>query len=203
MVSRVFDLFAQAERTSDRSQGGLGLGLALVKSLVLSHGGSVRADSKGQGQGSTFIIRLPRIVTAADSSLATTAPTEQVDVFQPLRLMIVDDNVDAADTLAMFLGTSGHDVSVEYGARKAIERALSTSPQVCILDIGLPDMDGNQLATQLRSLPQTAGAILIAVTGYSQEQDRKKSIESGFDYHFVKPVDVAKLMDVIGESHLA
>jgi signal transduction histidine kinase/ActR/RegA family two-component response regulator len=200
MVSRVFDLFAQAERTSDRSQGGLGLGLALVKSLVAAHGGSVHAASEGAGKGSTFTVRLPRLASQP-AAMADHGTMKQhaSNSIQPLRIMVVDDNADAANTLEMLLDATGHDVSVEYAAAKAIERARSTSPQVCLLDIGLPDMDGNDLARRLRTMPETAAAVLIAVTGYSQEQDRKKSIAAGFDYHFVKPVDTAKLLALLAK----
>lgn len=200
LAARVFELFAQAERTPDRSQGGLGLGLALVKNLVASHGGSVHAHSKGLGEGSTFTVRLPRLVTqiyasaAAGQAMAQRPGAEQR---QPLRILVVDDNIDAANMLEMFLDTGGHAVSVEYLACAAIERARSISPQVCFLDIGLPDMDGYELARQLRSMPETAQAVLIALTGYTQGQDKEKSLAAGFDHHFVKPVDAAQLVNVL------
>jgi signal transduction histidine kinase len=197
MVSRVFDLFAQAERTPDRSQGGLGLGLALVKNLVASHGGNVHARSDGLGKGSTFMVRLPRVTSPSATDDNRTAKRAASDSVQPLRIMVVDDNADAADTLEMLLHATGHDVAVEYAATSAIERARRTLPQVCLLDVGLPDMDGNELARRLRAMPETASAILIAVTGYGQEQDRKKSIGAGFDYHFIKPVDTAKLLSLL------
>ena len=201
MVKRVFDLFAQAERTSDRSLGGLGLGLALVKSLVTSHGGRVQAFSEGPGQGSKFTVYLPRLINARiDQDKNQSENCQKQNSFQPLRLMLVDDNKDAADALAMLLEASGHQVSVEYTALKALALARLTAPQICILDIGLPDLDGNELAARLRALPETANALLIAVTGYSQERDRAKSIAAGFDYHFVKPVDVAKLLALLEES---
>lgn len=194
MVSRVFELFAQAERTPDRSQGGLGLGLALVKNLVLSHGGNVGAYSNGPGKGSTFTVRLPRMPLQSEAA-NTREATQQLarHAAQPLRIMVVDDNKDAANTLEMFLGATGHIVSVEYVAANAIERARATLPHVCLLDLGLPDMDGHELARRLRAMPETCTAVLIAVTGYSQERDREKSIASGFDHHFVKPLDTAKL----------
>lgn len=201
MVTRVFDLFAQAERTSDRSQGGLGLGLALVKSLVASHGGRVHAVSAGPGKGSQFTVYLPRQVDSCGELTQTEIDNHQPpSAFQLLRLMLVDDNKDAADSLAMLLDAAGHKVWVEYSALKAIELARTTVPQICILDIGLPDMDGNQLASRLRAMPETANAILIAVTGYSQARDRTKSIAAGFDHHFVKPVDVPKLLAVLEEA---
>jgi signal transduction histidine kinase len=199
LVLRVFDLFTQAERTSDRSQGGLGLGLALVKTLVGLHGGSVHAQSKGPGAGSIFTVRLPcqsgRSAEGAqdndDAPVPATART--------LSVMVVDDNVDAAHTLAMFLEAEGHRVFVEYEAKKALERARSAAPGVCLLDIGLPEIDGNELARRLRSMPETADAVLIAVTGYGQEQDREKSIAAGFDFHLVKPVDTSRLASILAE----
>jgi signal transduction histidine kinase/ActR/RegA family two-component response regulator len=198
MVDQVFELFAQAKRTSDRSQGGLGLGLALAKSLVASHGGSIHAASKGIGKGSVFTLRLPRLnrKPAGTMEMKTIAQEAPVSA-KPLRIMVVDDNIDAANTLEMLLDANGHDVSVEYTADSAIERARRISPQVCLLDIGLPDMDGNELARRLRSLPETATAVLIAVTGYNQDQDRKKSVEAGFDHYFIKPLDPAKLSTLL------
>jgi CheY-like chemotaxis protein len=200
LVLRVFDLFAQAERTSDRSQGGLGLGLALVKSLVSLHGGSVQAHSKGLGQGSTFTVRLPRLLTAPiRDGRARNRQAGRPAYAKALRAMIVDDNVDAARTLEMFLHAAGHDVVVEYKAEDALERARRETPAVCLLDIGLPDIDGNELARRLRTIPEMAGAVLIAVTGYGQEQDREKSFAAGFDYHFVKPIDTEKLAALLAE----
>jgi signal transduction histidine kinase/BarA-like signal transduction histidine kinase len=201
MVVRIFDLFTQAERTSDRSLGGLGLGLALVKSLVVSHGGKVQATSGGAGKGSTFTVSLPSLANIPTLALEVNMDEEPgTNVFHSRRLMLVDDNKDAADALAMLLDATGHSVTVEYAAYTAIECARKTSPQICILDIGLPDMDGNELATRLRAMPETAEAVLIAVTGYSQERDRQKSIAAGFDYHFVKPVDVTKLLALLAEA---
>jgi signal transduction histidine kinase len=203
LVSRVFELFAQAERTSDRSQGGLGLGLALVKSLVGLHGGSVQAFSKGAGEGSTFTVRLPRLpLTPAQAegereSLSTPAPA------RALRVMVVDDNADAAHTLAMFLEAEGHQVTVDYEAGNALVRARTMAPRVCLLDIGLPDIDGTELARRLRAMPETATAVLIAVTGYGKEQDRENAITAGFDYHFVKPVDTSKLAALLAQISVA
>jgi CheY-like chemotaxis protein len=199
MLSHVFDLFAQAKRTSDRSQGGLGLGLALVKNLVESHGGSVLAGSEGIGRGSTFTVRLPRLSSKPVSTPhAGTVSGKRIDYpGSPLRVLIVDDNADAANVLQMLLSTTGHEVRIEYTAASAIERARQFAPQVCLLDIGLPDMDGKDLARRLRSMPETADAMLIAATGYGQEQDRKDTIAAGFDHHFVKPVDTAKLLALL------
>ena len=196
LAARVFDLFAQAERTPDRSSGGLGLGLALVKNLVELHGGKVNCDSAGQGKGSRFTVHLP-LLARPGQNLAPETDDEALPVEKPLRVMVVDDNVDAAQMMAMFLQASGHDVVVEYDARQALECARAESPDVFLLDIGLPDVNGNELARLIRAQPQTAHAVLIAVTGYSQERDRKNAMEAGFQHYLVKPVDPAKLMGLL------
>jgi PAS domain S-box-containing protein len=198
LVSRAFDLFVQAERTSDRSSGGLGLGLALVKSLVDLHRGTVSCESAGVGMGSTFTVCLPRLL-ALDRGNDSPAPNPLLrESTAPLRILVVDDNVDAASMLSMLLESSGHEVVVEYGSHAALERARIEAPQVCILDIGLPEMDGNELAQRLRALPQTADSVLIAVTGYGQDSDRGQTFAAGFDHHLVKPVDTKKLSAILG-----
>ncbi len=196
-AEHAFDLFSQAERSSDRSQGGLGLGLALVKRLVELHGGSVACQSAGLGKGSTFSIRLPRLAAGNPQQAHGHGQAAPEADAQGLDILVVDDNEDAAATLAMLLETMGHKVTVEHGSKQALERAVKDRPQVCLLDIGLPDMDGNELAQRLRADGGTAGALLVAVTGYGQESDRKKSIASGFDHHLVKPVDIGKLASIL------
>jgi len=205
LVGRVFELFTQAERTPDRTQGGLGLGLALVKSLVELHGGSVEAASKGAGKGSTFSVRLPRHVppTAALSKLskpgrrAAPAATDTAAAV-PLRILMVDDNADAVHTLALTLRAAGHLVEVAYSAGDALELARLTPPDACLLDIGLPDFDGNELARRLRSQPQTADSTLVAMTGYGRREDRETALAAGFDHYLVKPVDTARLAEILG-----
>lgn len=196
LMGRVFELFAQAERTSDRAQGGLGLGLALVKSLVELHGGSVSVQSKGIGAGSELTVCLPRI-TPLSEPLSTAHDNPGPASGKALRLMVVDDNVDAARMLAMFLEAIGHRVIVEHQSKRALERARIERPDVCLLDIGLPDMDGNELARRLRSQPETAEAVLVAITGYGQPHDRENAIKAGFDFHFIKPVDTDKLSSLL------
>jgi signal transduction histidine kinase/CheY-like chemotaxis protein len=182
LLARAFELFAQDERTLDRSQGGMGLGLALVQRLAEAH----------HGKGSTFILRLPvaqpQPPSSPDATGAAAAPATR-----SLRLLVVDDNVDAAETLGMLMAEAGHQVTVEHSSRIALDRAREIQPDICLLDIGLPDIDGNELARRLRLQPETAGAVLIAVTGYGQERDRNESYAAGFDYHFVKPVDMPRL----------
>jgi signal transduction histidine kinase/ActR/RegA family two-component response regulator len=196
LVGRVFELFTQAERTPDRSQGGLGLGLALARSLVELHGGSISAASPGPGLGSTFTVRLPRFTQAVESPLDQ-AVREAALVTAPLRVLVVDDNLDAAHTLNLYLAAAGHRVEIAYNAHDAIQVAQVFAPQVCLLDIGLPDLDGNELARRLRALPQTAGATLVAATGYGRQQDRDAAVEAGFDHYMVKPVNTLQLSELL------
>jgi PAS domain S-box-containing protein len=195
----IFDLFTQAERTPDRSQGGLGIGLALVKSLVALHGGTVRADSAGLAQGSEFCICLPRLAVLDEEpdDDAFSGGTQAPDA---LRVMVVDDNVDAAQMLAALLEVQGHAVCVEYDAKGALERARRECPDVLLLDIGLPDMDGYELARALRAQPESADATLVALTGYGQSQDRKEAEQAGFDRYLVKPADMDQVNEVLAEA---
>jgi signal transduction histidine kinase/CheY-like chemotaxis protein len=195
---RVFDLFAQAERTSDRSQGGLGLGLALVKSLVGLHGGQVSCHSDGPNQGSCFTVRLPRFEPPPE------APERRKHTRPDApggnhRIMIVDDNADAATMLGMLMEAAGHDVLVENGSLAGLKLAAEALPAICILDIGLPDMDGYELARRLREIDGMEHALLIAVTGYGQESDRQRAFAAGFDHHMIKPVDAQKLLRIVAE----
>jgi PAS domain S-box-containing protein len=196
LTGHVFDLFTQAQRSVDRAQGGLGLGLALVKNLVELHGGTVLCTSPGLGQGSTFEVALPLMAPATHAApRAATPDTAGVASGgrRPLRLLVVDDNVDAAATLGMLLEACGYLVEVEHDSHRALERARQQRPDVALLDIGLPDMDGNELARRLRADAQTGAIVLVAVTGYGQEQDRRAAFEAGFDHHLVKPVDMDEL----------
>jgi PAS domain S-box-containing protein len=199
LVARAFNLFTQAERTPDRSSGGLGLGLALVKSLTELHGGWVSCESQGLGKGSTFSVYLPRQVESKGEPdrLHDGQTTEQEAA--PLRILVVDDNEDAAAMIAMLLDALGHHVMVEHSSRKALERARQDAPQVCVLDIGLPEMDGIELAKRLRAQSETANALLIAVTGYGQDQDRQQTRAAGFDHHLVKPADIKQLSAILAD----
>ncbi|HEY1230958.1 MAG TPA: ATP-binding protein, partial [Ramlibacter sp.] len=200
VVARAFDLFAQAERSVDRASGGLGLGLALVKSLVELHGGTVACDSPGLGKGSRFVVTLPRLAERAPAAQGGSGGEDAAGA-GPLRILVVDDNEDAADTLAMLLEVSGHEVMVEHSPHRALARAKEAAPQVCLLDIGLPDMDGAELARRLRALPETAPALLVAVTGYGQDSDRARTRDAGFDHHLVKPIDLDKLQALLEGVH--
>ncbi|MCC6070030.1 PAS domain-containing protein [Massilia sp. GCM10020059] len=199
VLARAFELFSQAERTSDRSQGGLGIGLALVKSLVELHGGTVSAHSDGIGAGSTFTLCLPRVAAQAPGR-RDVPDTAQADPARVMKVMVVDDNTDAAEMLAMYVEALGHEVAVEYSSAKALALAQAVRPDVCLLDIGLPDMDGYELARRLRADDATASSVLVAVTGYGQEQDRSRTRAAGFDHHFVKPVNTAALAELLRKA---
>ncbi|NNG22321.1 hybrid sensor histidine kinase/response regulator [Telluria aromaticivorans] len=189
LTASAFELFSQGARGLDRSQGGLGIGLALVKSLLQLHGGLVTVHSAGPGKGSMFEVTLPRLAGAP--GIAGTVPVSHAEE-QPgsLRIAVVDDNEDAAAMLAMYLESCGHKVAISPSAQHALERLPEFRPDVCLLDIGLPGMNGFELARSLRADPATAGATLIAITGYAQEQDRQDAISAGFDDLFAKPVDL-------------
>jgi len=197
LLPHIFELFTQAERTPDRAQGGLGIGLALVKTMVALHGGQVSADSAGPGKGSTFTIRLPAVAPSVKDRLEGAAREGALAGPAPLRLMIVDDNVDAAESLAVLLEAQGHQVRVESHPVQALASARQDPPQVFILDIGLPEMDGYELARRLRADAATGAALFIALTGYGQAHDRILSKSSGFEHHFVKPMDTEKLAQVL------
>ena len=192
MLPRVFELFIQASRSIDRSQGGLGIGLTLVKNLVSLHGGTVEAHSEGEGKGSTFTVRLPSVPSTARSQAV--AANRGVDhTTTPQRILVVDDNRDAALTLAMLLRASGHTVTTALTADDALSAAAAERPEVVLLDIGLPKMSGLELARRLRQELQLTEAKIIAITGYGQEDDRHKSFEAGCDAHLVKPVNPHEL----------
>jgi signal transduction histidine kinase/CheY-like chemotaxis protein len=188
MLERVFQLFAQVGRTIDRSQGGLGIGLSLVRSLVELHGGSVTADSAGAGQGSTFTIRVPCLAPVqgvAVAPVATAAPLAR----EGLRVLLADDNVDAADTMSAVLEMSGHAVRTVYSGQEALDLAAAFAPDVMLLDIGMPGMSGYELAQRLRADGRYANTILVALTGWGSESDRVQAMQAGFDHHLTKPVD--------------
>jgi signal transduction histidine kinase/ActR/RegA family two-component response regulator len=200
LLPTVFDLFSQAERTPDRAQGGLGLGLALVKSLVELHGGMVTVASEGRHKGSEFTVRLPRLRTHASAAAGTPAHgTAARPGTRSLNLLLVDDNLDAAMTLGLLLESAGHTVTVLHNPADALEHAAHTRYDACLLDIGLPGMNGYQLAQHLRQLPGTAAATLAAITGYGQQSDQEKALGAGFDSYFVKPVDADALFALLGK----
>jgi signal transduction histidine kinase len=198
LLPTVFDLFSQAERTPDRAQGGLGLGLALVKSLVELHGGIVTVVSEGRNMGSEFLLRLPRLqLPAALEGAAPLADAAEPASARRLKVMLVDDNVDAASTLALLLESAGHEVTVVHDPRDALACAENGRYDVGLLDIGLPGMSGYELARRLRKLPGFAAATLVAITGYGQQSDQDSAAFAGFDAYFVKPVDSTQLFALL------
>jgi CheY-like chemotaxis protein/anti-sigma regulatory factor (Ser/Thr protein kinase) len=195
ILPRIFDLFTQAERSLDRSQGGLGIGLALVQRLVEMHGGTV-AVSSALGQGSEFVVRLP--VVPPPQPQALSPPTEKAKPTGPsLRVLVVDDNVDTVTTLALLVKESGHDVRTAFDGPTVLEVALDYRPNVVLLDIGLPGLNGFEVSKQLRQQPGLQNAVLVAMTGYGQESDRRRSQEAGFDHHLVKPGDLGKVLEIL------
>ena len=199
-ITRVFDLFAQAEHSPDRAQDGLGIGLSLVKSLVELHGGKVRAVSAGLGAGSTFEIQLP-VVKDVESQDAIAEPVfERVPGKQGRRILVVDDNPDSVEMLTMLLEVGGHQIRTASNGIGAIETARQYSPEIVFLDIGLPGMSGYDVARELRRLPSMHSATLIALTGYGQERDRQHALDAGFDHHVVKPVDFDRLARLIAHD---
>jgi signal transduction histidine kinase len=196
MLSSVFDLFTQADRSLDRSQGGLGIGLTLVRQLVELHGGSVQAHSAGPGQGSEFVVRLPTVTAGPARPPSGNGVHEPGNPGRCCRILIVDDNVDSAESLGLLLSVKGHDVRTVHDGATALTAARTFLPEVILLDIGLPRMDGYEVARRLRQEPGLEGVLLVALTGYGQEEDRRRSLEAGFNHHFVKPVDTQALEEL-------
>jgi PAS domain S-box-containing protein len=195
ILPRIFELFTQAERSLDRAQGGLGIGLALVQRLVELHGGTVTVSST-LGHGSEFVVRLP--VVSPPHLQAPSPPTKPPQPSVPsLRVLVVDDNVDTVTTLALLVTESGHDVRTAYDGSAVLEAALDYRPHVVLLDIGLPGLNGFDVAKQIRQQPALKNAVLVAMTGYGGVSDRQRSQEAGFDYHLVKPGDFGKLLQIL------
>jgi signal transduction histidine kinase/ActR/RegA family two-component response regulator len=199
MLDEVFDMFTQVNRTLDRSQGGLGIGLSLVRRLTEMHGGEATADSKGLGHGSTFTVRLP-LMDAAQSPTASDEAAQREPPQRPrLRILVVDDIADVANVLKMLLDLEGFETLVAYSGQTALQIAREFRPDVVICDIGLPDMDGHEIARRLRGDPKVASATLIALTGWGAEDELRRTRESGFDFHLVKPVDANALLDLLSQ----
>jgi CheY-like chemotaxis protein len=197
LLPRIFELFTQGRRSLDRAQGGLGLGLSVVKSLVELHGGTVAAASGGAGTGSTFTVRLP-LASIADAERAPQAPAAFAAAPRdPTRVLVVDDNQDAAELIAEGLRAYGLEARAVYDPVAALQQAPEFRPQVALLDIGLPVIDGFELAQQLRGTPGLESLRLIAITGYGQSADRSRSADAGFDDHLVKPIELEALLQSV------
>ncbi len=204
MLPRIFDRFAQFDRNAESSRHGLGIGLTLAQRLVALHGGRITAHSEGPGKGSLFTVSLPRhegvVPASTDASPASRRPG---NFHTGRRVLIVDDNVDAAESLGMLLTMEGHEVHVVHEGSAVLSQARAFRPDVALLDLGLPGRDGFEVARDLREAPDQAGVMLIAVTGYGQEEDRRKTSDAGFAFHLIKPVDVAELLGLLGGGRSA
>jgi CheY-like chemotaxis protein len=195
-LGTVFDMFSQLEPALDRAKGGLGIGLALVRGIVELHGGRIRAESDGPHKGSTFVASLPLMAGTICSPEAT-----PVDVaLTQIRIMVVDDNQDAAETLAMALELFSCEVVVAHSGAQALELMGTSNPLLVLLDIGLPDMTGYELAQRLRQMPGGASRTLIATTGWGQQKDRERAFQAGFDHHLTKPIDFDLLKPLLHKA---
>jgi signal transduction histidine kinase len=197
-LESVFGMFSQLQSALDRANGGLGIGLALVRGILALHGGSVTAASEGEGRGSTFTVRLPLAAVQATPASVGAA----LDTVAPASVLVVDDNVDAADTLQMFLELSGCLARVAHSGGEALEVLAQFQPSVALFDIGLPDMNGYELARRVRLLPGGDGMLLIAATGWGQEADKQLAFDAGFDHHLTKPIDFDKLRALLAKPKL-
>jgi CheY-like chemotaxis protein len=205
-LPHIFDLFAQADRSLDRAQGGLGIGLTVVKSLVEMHGGRVEAHSDGPGRGSEFTVRLPAFVEPPQESAgAQDGAAEGGETALPAhcyKILVVDDNEDSARSMALLLKFEGHEVRMAHDGPETLRIAREFRPRIVLLDIGLPGMNGYEVARKLREDPPVENVLLIALTGYGREEDRRRSREAGFDYHLTKPVDYDALNALVGSLTL-
>ena len=199
MLPQIFDLFAQEWQASDRSHGGLGLGLSIVRSLVNLHGGTVEAHSPGLGRGSEFVVRLPAAVVEDTAGERASAPEEARSSRNGRKILVVDDNRDVAETLADLLEDTGHIVRIAHDGPAALRILESFVPDLAMLDIGLPVMDGYELAGRIRERNELQKSRWSAVSGYGQEADREKSRQSGFVAHLVKPVEPDRLKAIVEE----
>lgn len=198
LLPHVFDLFTQAQQTVDRSEGGLGIGLTVVRNLVELHGGRIEAHSKGRGQGSEFVVILPR---GAPHEQPTPLLDHQAERSRPCRILLVDDNEAAAELLALLLQSiAAHDIRIALDGPSALEMAQTFLPDLVILDIGLPGMDGYEVARKIRANPRLDAPVLAALTGYGSSEDRRRAFEAGFDFHYVKPLSLEKLVELLGAT---
>jgi len=198
LLPRVFDLFTQGDRSLDRAEGGLGIGLTLVRRLVELHGGSVEAHSAGPGCGSEFIVRLPLLTVPQECPAGDEAELPQQT--GPRRVLLIDDNRDAVESMTVLLELWGHEVRIAYSGPDALGLAAEYRPDAALLDIGLPGLNGYEVARRLRELPGWENVMLVAVTGYGQDEDLRRSREAGFDHHLTKPVEPAMLQGLLASA---
>ncbi len=200
LVPKIFDLFSQVHQKSESAHGGLGIGLALVRRLVEMHGGAVSASSQGPGHGTELVVRLPLLGVTSTPFGVPTAESKRPPVVSPRRILVADDNNDAVEALALQLQLAGHDVRTANDGMEALEVAESFAPQVVLLDLGMPRMDGYETARQIRRRSWGRGATLVALTGWGQQQDRQRTSAAGFDVHLVKPVTEFDLFHAIASA---
>jgi len=202
LLPKVFELFTQAEQGIDRRQGGLGIGLAVAKRLIVAHGGDVVAESRGPGRGSRFIVRLPRVPGTAEIE-ETPQPRRIIPGAPSHRVLVVDDNSDGAEMLSIWLRELGHDVRIALDGTEALELARGFSPALVFLDIGLPGLSGYEVIERIRQIPSCAKVPVVAVTGYARESDRARTLEAGFSAHMAKPINVSRLGSIVDEMIVA
>ncbi len=200
LLSKVFELFTQGDRSLARTEGGLGIGLTLVRSLVQSHSGTVEAFSAGERRGSEFVVRLPAVDGEVGAPISASQGGTARRAVPARRILVVDDNRDGAESLALLLRAGGHEVRTAHDGAEALEAARAFRPQVVFLDIGLPGMDGYEAARRLRQEPGMEKGLLVALTGYGQEEDRLKAMEAGFNVHLVKPADIDTLQNIMARA---
>jgi CheY-like chemotaxis protein/anti-sigma regulatory factor (Ser/Thr protein kinase) len=200
MLPHVFDLFTQVDRTLDRAEGGLGIGLTLVRHLTEMHFGTVEVTSGGPNRGTEFVVRLPLLTDDAPAEAARPAPESAAP--RRRHILVVDDNRDAAESLALLLRLFGNEVRTAYDGRIALDAAQAHRPDVVLLDIGLPGLDGLEVCRRLRAQPDGGQMLIVAMTGYGQEEDKRRSREAGFNDHLVKPVDFDALKGLLSSPEL-
>jgi CheY-like chemotaxis protein len=192
MLPQVFDLFTQSSRALGRAQGGLGIGLALARSLVHLHGGQIEARSEGPGRGSKFTVRLP-LAAGASQDETIEGETTVASVPASHRVLVVDDDQDVGDSLVMLLQLMGADVRVAYNGAAALATVAEFKPHLALVDIGMPNMDGHETARRIRLMPEGKNLVLVALSGWGGDDDRRRAMEAGFDHHFVKPMEIDAL----------
>jgi CheY-like chemotaxis protein len=199
MLDKVFDMFTQVDRSLERTQAGLGIGLSLTKLLVELHGGSIIAKSAGPGTGSEFVVEVPAVAAESEPKGSATTLDGHAQTVKR-RILVVDDNADSAESLAMLLKIQGNDTQVANDGLEALEKGPAYKPDVVLLDIGMPGMNGYDACQAIRAASWGEEVLLIAMTGWGQDEDRRRSAEAGFDYHLVKPVDHTQLLELLASE---
>jgi CheY-like chemotaxis protein len=197
MLETEFPMFTQVDRTLENASGGLGIGLSLAKGVVEMHCGTIEARSEGEGKGSEFAVRLPVATGVVSESTPSDAEANRVEPASARRILIVDDNVDAADSLGQLLEMMGHEVLTAYDGESGLKAARGFKPGVVLCDIGMPKMNGYDTARRIRAEEWGKKTVLLALTGWGQEDDLRKSVDAGFDHHLIKPVEAAALMKLL------